>query len=156
MSITQPNLMVFWWNKKLLQVMIFWRKNKVYEIFFPLLLQKSLNLFWPWIIVRPFFVIGHCSWEVVAFFFSEQGPTRSLLPNCAKLLRLGHEPSQNLIRICQFVTTYKFQHILYVEIRRNLSSKLARSDWELWKWGFKVNLHDFQNFIFLEVLILKG
>ena len=39
------------------------------------------------------------------FFFSEQEPPQLFLPNGAKLLRLAHEPSQNLIWICQFVTT---------------------------------------------------
>ena len=31
------------------------------------------------------------------FFFSEQEPPQLFLPNGAKLLRLAHEPSQNLI-----------------------------------------------------------
>ena len=43
-----------------------------------------------------------CSWEVIAFF-SQQDPPPSFLPNGAKPLRLEHESSQNLIRICQFV-----------------------------------------------------
>ena len=101
-----------------------------------------------------------CSWEVIAFF-SEQEPAPSFLPNGAKPLRLEDEPSQNLMRIFQFVTVYKIWMIVLkisahylVRIRRNHSFKSARSDWKLWKWGFKKNLHDFQNFIFLEVLIL--
>ena len=35
--------------------------------------------------------------------FSEQEPPPSFLPNGAKPLRLEHEPSQNLIKNCQFV-----------------------------------------------------
>ena len=39
-----------------------------------------------------------CQCSLIAFF-SEQEPGWSILPNGAKLLRLAHEPSQNLIRI---------------------------------------------------------
>ena len=38
-----------------------------------------------------------CRCSLTAFFFSEQEPPRLFLPNGAKLLRLAHEPSQNLI-----------------------------------------------------------
>ena len=47
-------------------------------------------------------VFRQCSF--IALFFSEQEPPWSFLPNSAKRLRLAHEPSQSLIRICQFVT----------------------------------------------------
>ena len=87
--------LIFWWNKK-----------KVDEIFFPLLPPENLNWFWPWIIVQPFLPL--CSWEGIAFF-SEQEPPRSFLPNGAKPLRFEHEPSQNLIRICQFVIIIRYE-----------------------------------------------
>ena len=53
------------------------------------------------------------------------------LSNGAKRLRLAHEPSQNLIRICQFVTILIKEDIIIlkisadnlVQIRRNPSSK---------------------------------
>ena len=48
---------------------------------------------------------GFLSMLPYSIFFSEQEPPRLFLPNGAKLLRLAHEPSQNLIWICQFVTT---------------------------------------------------
>ena len=75
-------------------------KKKVDEIFFPLFPQEKLNWFWHRIIVQPFLPL--CSWEVIAFF-SEQEPPPSFLPNGGKASRLEHDPSQNLIRICQFV-----------------------------------------------------
>ena len=84
-----------------------------------------------------------CSWEVIAFF-SEQESLWSFLPNGAKSLRLEHEPAENLIGLCKFVIIYKIWMIIlkisghYLRrIRRNHYSKLARSDWKLWKWGFK-------------------
>ena len=89
-SVTQSKLMIFWWDKK----------KKVDEIFFPLLPPEKLHWFWHRIIVQPFLPL--CSWEVIAFF-SEQEPPPSFLPNGGKASRLEHDPSQNLIRICQFV-----------------------------------------------------
>ena len=40
---------------------------------------------------------GFLSMLPYSIFFSEQEPPRLFLPNGAKLLRLAHEPSQNLI-----------------------------------------------------------
>ena len=99
MSITQSKFVIFWLDKK-----------KVDEIFLPLLPQKKVNWFWSWIIVQPFF-LPFCSREAIAFF-SEQEPPPSFLPYGAKPLRLEHEPSQNLIRICQFVIIYKIWMII--------------------------------------------
>ena len=142
---------IFWWNKK-----------KVSEICFPLLLEENLNWFWPWIIVRPFLPLQLGSYSIFVFRTrtSKVIPTKwcKTFETCTWIIS---EFDRNLpicynITIRRYDNPENFSSLSCTDQEKSLFKKLARSDWKLWNWRFKVNLHDFKNFIFLGVLILEG
>ena len=137
--------MIFWWNKK--------NFMKFMKSIFHYSCKET------WIDFGLGSLYDHfCdrSWEVIVFFFRTRASTVIPAKWCKTFeacTRTISEFDKNLsicynIVIRRYDNPENFSSLSCTDLEKSFFKKLASSDWKLWKWRFKVNLHDLRTSYF--------